>query len=116
MSDESIIERIEAMNEQILAIVDWQQKLRNRFDDIVTEIDAINIRIEALLNERRRKSVATVEVREANVCGLHPEIDSTVCPSANVYRFQQGCLGTSCVEKNRQYYADRRAKKRAEQA
>jgi hypothetical protein len=82
--------------------------LTQRLDDLRDEVDALSIRVEAVSSRRTKK----LPVREAGTCGLHPDINSAVCPSANIYRFQQGCLGTACVEKNRQYYADRRAKKK----
>ena len=102
-----------AVTERLTVLTERQDALSRRMDDVRDELDALNSRLEAASTRRRRPKVQVVS--EINVCGLHPEIDSGVCPSANVYRFQQGCLGTSCVEKNRQYYADRRARKRAEQ-
>ena len=102
-----------ALAERVDALAERQEATVRRLDDLRDEVDALNIRIEAAKTGKRRTRVPLVS--EVNVCGLHPEIDSAVCPNANVYRFQQGCMGTACVEKNRQYYADRRARKRAEQ-
>lgn len=102
-----------SLEDRVDTLVKHQEAIVQRLDDLRDEVDALNIRIEASRAHKRRAKVPLVS--EVNVCGLHPEVDSAVCPNANVYRFQQGCMGTSCVEKNRQYYADRRAKKRAEQ-
>lgn len=50
---------------------------------------------------------------EVGVCGLDPTRDSAQCQDSTIYRYQQGCRGTACVEINRNYYNDYRAKQRA---
>lgn len=59
---------------------------------------------------RKGKPLLTSEV---GVCGLDPTRDSAQCQDSTIYRYQQGCRGTACVEINRNYYNDYRAKQRA---
>jgi hypothetical protein len=57
---------------------------------------------------RRKKPIA---VSQAHVCGVNPGIDSAECPDSSIYRYQQGCRGDTCVQINRDYYSEYRAKK-----
>ena len=115
MTPEEIAAALDHVEERLTANASRLRELTDHIERLRTEADAINIRLTALEAKRGRKA-KPLTVREAGVCGLDPERNSAICPSASIYRYQQGCLGTACVEKNRAYYADRRAKKRADQA
>ena len=51
-----------------------------------------------------------IQVSEAGICGVEPEIDSATCPYASVYRRQQGCKGDACVRVSSEYYAEYKKK------
>ena len=58
----------------------------------------------------RKPRIIESELRKPGVCAITPEMDSAECPDANVYRHQQGCRGTACVQVNTNYYEEYRAK------
>ena len=51
-------------------------------------------------------------VSKEGVCGVNPECDSAKCKDASLWRYQQTCRGTACVEVYRNYHRDYRAKQR----
>lgn len=61
-----------------------------------------------------RKKVPMLAPHQPGVCGLDPDCDSAECEQFSVYRYQQGCRGTACVGRNREYYAENRAAKAAQ--
>lgn len=76
-------------------------------------ISSLEQRVAFLEKERPGRKMKPNIVSEAGVCGINPGIDSATCPDASIYRYQQGCQGTSCVGINRDYYAAYRAKQKA---
>jgi hypothetical protein len=81
------------------------------------QIHDLYVRVEKLENERPgRKATPMVAPDQPGVCGLDPECNSAECESASVYRYQQGCRGTACVQANSEYYAAYRKKRREEEA
>jgi hypothetical protein len=52
---------------------------------------------------------------ERGVCALGFE-PSAECPSATLGRFQGGCHGFGCLQKQQMYYKEYRARKKAEEA
>ena len=114
MTVDDLLQRIDRLEERLTALRSRNRELREKQARLRDDVDALNVRITAMEARKARKP-KTLQVSEAGTCGLNPEINSAVCPNSSLYRFQQGCLGTACVEKNRQYYADRRAKKKSEQ-
>jgi len=83
-----------------------------RLDDIEIRIDIVEktlAKIQASKPGRKGKPLLTSEI---GVCGLDPTCDSATCENATIYRHQQGCRGTACVEINQRYYADYRKARR----
>jgi hypothetical protein len=75
---------------------------------------ALEKRIALLEKERPGRKMKPNIVSEPGVCGINPDTDSSSCADASIYRYQQGCQGTKCVQINRDYYAQYRARQKAE--
>lgn len=92
------------------------ESLENQVADLFDRVDALAKQVgvisERLEEVERKRRVKPRTVSELGVCALNPEIDSSVCPNATVYRHQQGCQGKSCKDVSRRYYAEYRAKRR----
>jgi len=77
-------------------------------------IEALEQRVSFLEKERPGRRMKPNVTSQTGVCGVNPDCDSAKCTDASIYRYQQGCQGVSCVQINREYYADYRAKKKKE--
>jgi len=76
--------------------------------DLTTRLARLEARVETLESHRPGRKALPVVVFKAHVCGVDPDIDSTDCPHASLYRRQKGCLGDRCVEISQDYYENRR--------
>jgi hypothetical protein len=83
---------------------------------IEERIEALEQRIAFLEKERPGRRMRPNVTSQAGVCGINPDCDSKVCTDASIYRYQQGCQGERCVQINREYYSDYRAKKKRDKA
>jgi hypothetical protein len=73
------------------------------------KVEALNKRVESLEASRPgRKAKPLIALRQDGVCAVSPDIDSSECPNASIFRYQQGCHGTAC--KARQHNAYERRK------
>jgi hypothetical protein len=77
---------------------------------IEQRIAALEKRVEFLEKERPGRRMKPNVASTPGICGVDPSQDSKECPNASIYRHQQGCLGESCVQINREYYSTYRAK------
>lgn len=98
-------------------LLETMRHLTDQVDRQAERLAAISLRLSELevrlaKNGTRGRKAKPVLHREPGVCGLDPTCDSATCEAANVYRYQQGCLGTACVERNREYYAEYRERRR----
>lgn len=75
-------------------------------------VSALEQRVDFLEKERPGRKMRPNVTSQAGVCGLSPGQDSSTCPSASIYRYQQGCLGERCVKINRDYYTEYREKRK----
>ena len=74
-------------------------------NDVEARLISLEERVAHLEMERPGRRRKPIVVSEEGVCGLVPERDSASCHEATVYRRQQGCRGTACELKAKQYYA-----------
>ena len=73
-------------------------------------VTALEQRVEALEAERPgRKAKPLVALRQDGVCAVSPDIDSSTCPDASIFRYQQGCHGNKCKAKQHAAYERRKA-------
>ena len=79
---------------------------------IEQRVNALEQRAETLEQKRPGRRLDPIVETVTGVCGIDPTIDSATCEKASIYRYQQGCKGTMCIKKNREYYADYRNKKK----
>ena len=76
------------------------------------ELAAQAKRIEALEASRPgRKAKPLIALRQDGVCAVSPEIDSAGCPDSSIFRYQQGCHGTACKQKQHAAYERRKVAK-----
>lgn len=78
-------------------------------EDRVSDLES---RVAILEQSRPGRKGRPIQVSEKGVCGLNPECDSATCPDASVYRWQHGCKGEACRQKNSEYYTAYRKAKR----
>lgn len=83
---------------------------------IEQRLEALEQRVASLEKERPGRRLKPNVTSQPGVCGINPDCDSKDCADASIYRYQQGCLGEKCVKINRDYYADYRAKRKAEKS
>lgn len=76
-------------------------------------VAALEERVLKLEGERSGRKALPIVTSEEGVCGIDPDCDSSKCELSSIYRHQQGCRGTACVEKTSQYYKDYRSKQAA---
>jgi hypothetical protein len=75
------------------------------------EVARLIKRVDALEAQRPgRKAKPLIALRQDGVCAINPDIDSSTCEDASIFRYQQGCHGTGC--KNKQHNAYQRRKDR----
>lgn len=74
-------------------------------EDRLTKIEA---RLTSLESTRPGRKAKPIVRSEEGVCGVDPDLDSSICPHASLYRRQQGCKGAACMTKSAKYYAERR--------
>lgn len=103
MTADELLETIRNLHDQV-------ERQNERLATLSLRISELEVRF-AKSRPSGRKAKPVLQ-REPGVCGLDPSCDSATCDAANVYRYQQGCLGTACVEKNREYYAEYRERRR----
>jgi hypothetical protein len=65
-----------------------------------------------LLEKKRpgRKAKPMKALREYNICAIEPSRDSETCPDASIFRYQVGCHGAACRNKQRESYQRRKAR------
>jgi hypothetical protein len=80
--------------------------------DIEARLTTLEAKVEALEGGRSGRKALPIVVKAEGICGVQPDVDSSVCPFASLYRRQQGCLGEACKRKSSQYYARYRAGKK----
>jgi hypothetical protein len=86
---------------------------REQLIDLVEKQSSrLNDAYEVIEHYKASRKGLPILVKEDKVCGVDPERDSTSCPDASLYRHQQGCRGTMCVVKSREYYSEYRASRK----
>jgi hypothetical protein len=90
-----------------VAPVEDDQSLRYEVERLVKRVDALEA------NRPGRKAKPLVALRQDGVCAVSPDIDSTECPDASIFRYQQGCHGTRCKAKQHAAYERRKSAKDA---
>src|SRR4249919_2133601 len=84
--------------------------------DLGQKVDALTKRVDALEASRPgRKAKPMLYLKQHGVCALDAERDSTTCPDASIFRYQQGCHGHACRAVQHASYV-RRKNKRASTA
>ena len=86
--------------------------LQEQVADLQEQVADLRERVLKIESSRPGRKGTPVIVSEKGVCGLDPACDSETCERASVYRWQKGCRGTACAEKNSAYYSDYRRKQR----
>ncbi len=87
-------------------------RIIERLDYIESRLAEIGDDVETIKSHKPGRKGKPILTSEVGVCGLDPTCDSSKCDDATIYRYQKGCRGTRCVEINRDYYSDYRAKNR----
>jgi hypothetical protein len=87
--------------------------LQQELSDLHGKYTALEAQVEFLMKERPGRKMKPNVVSKQGVCGINPDCNSAECPDASIYRYQQGCQGELCVKINRDYYAEYRAKRKA---
>jgi hypothetical protein len=78
-------------------------------------LSALEKRISVLESERPgRKPQPLLAIRQRGICGLDPSRDSAKCKESSIYRYQNGCHGDACREKQHKAYERRKLRKEAE--
>jgi hypothetical protein len=73
------------------------------------DVGELRTRIATLESERPgRKPKPLLAIKEADVCAIDPDSDSTTCPYSSIYRYQSGCWGTRCRQKQHEAYERRK--------
>jgi hypothetical protein len=90
-----------------VAPVEDDQSLRYEVERLVKRVDALEA------NRPGRKAKPLVALRQDGVCAVSPDIDSSECPDASIFRYQQGCHGTRCKAKQHAAYERRKSAKDA---
>lgn len=80
----------------------------NEVEILRAELTAVKQRVEALEAKRSGRKRVPIVVSELGVCGIDPERDAASCPDASIYRRQQGCKGTACMNITSAYWANYR--------
>lgn len=76
------------------------------------EIAALGKRVESLEASRPgRKAKPLIALRVDGVCAVTPDIDSAECPDSSIFRYQQGCHGIACKQKQHNAYERRKQAK-----
>ena len=74
------------------------------------DVGDLKVRVKSLESERPgRKPLPLVVFKQRDVCSIEPDSNSAVCPYASVYRYQHGCHGILCREKQHDAYERRKA-------
>jgi hypothetical protein len=71
----------------------------------------LEAKVEKLEGGRSGRKGMPIIVSAEGYCGVAPDIDSSTCPFASLYRRQQGCKGEACKRESSEYYAKYRATK-----
>lgn len=84
-------------------------------DELPVEIRlaALEDRVARLEGGRSGRKALPIVITCEGTCGVTASTASEECEHASIYRHQQGCRGTACVEITRAYYKDYREKKAA---
>jgi hypothetical protein len=87
-----------------------QTKTPDPLKKLQQDVGALQIRVETLESERPgRKPKPLLAIKQRDVCAIDPDSDSTVCPFASIYRYQSGCHGTMCRQKQHEAYERRKS-------
>jgi hypothetical protein len=78
--------------------------------DIETRLASLEARVEYLEGNRSGRRPLPIIVSVDGICGAEPDIDSSTCPHASLYRRQKGCKGLACKREASEYYTKYRAK------
>jgi hypothetical protein len=73
-------------------------------------LSALEQHVESLLKGRPGRKKLPIVRSESGVCGVDPNMDSTKCPHASVYRRQQGCMGDACMRASSEYHKEYRSR------
>ena len=74
------------------------------------DMGELRTRVETLESERPgRKPKPLLAIKQRDVCAIDPDSDSTKCPFASIYRYQSGCHGAMCRQKQHEAYERRKA-------
>lgn len=74
------------------------------------DVGELRTRVETLESERPgRKPKPLLAIKQRDVCAIDPDSDSTKCPFASIYRYQSGCHGAMCRQKQHEAYERRKA-------
>ena len=76
--------------------------------NVETRLARLEAKVATLESKRPGRKALPIVVSQEGVCGVDPDIDSSVCPHASLYRRQKGCKGTACVQLSQEYYGARR--------
>lgn len=73
------------------------------------DVGELRTRVETLESERPgRKPKPLLAIKQRDVCAIDPDSDSTKCPFASIYRYQSGCHGAKCRQKQHEAYERRK--------
>jgi len=74
------------------------------------DVGELRTRVQTLESERPgRKPKPLLAIKQRDVCAIDPDSDSTKCPFASIYRYQSGCHGAMCRQKQHEAYERRKA-------
>ena len=76
------------------------------------ELASVKQQLAALEAKRPGRKRVPIVVSEVGICGIDPERDAASCPDASIYRRQQGCKGTACMNVTSAYWASYRNKEK----
>jgi len=78
-------------------------------------VKALEDQVKTLNLERPgRKAKPMLVLRQKGVCAIDPERNSATCPDSSIFRYQNGCHGTACMQEQQNAYQRRKDKKEAE--
>src|SRR5215831_458651 len=78
------------------------------------DVTELKVRVRSLEAERPgRKPRPLIATKQLNVCAIDPSRDSTKCPDASIYRYQNGCHGAACRRMQHEAYERRKAARAA---
>ena len=95
------------MSDDDQEVVLHRRTLEERVDWLTFQVGMLTARISNMETARKGgRPRKELKVKADGVCGLNPEIDSSQCEQASLYRRRQGCLGINCVQASADYYKE----------